>query len=150
MFLELQSLGNLGVAFSDGEHTTQQSFQIGGVPYVQNRYPVRGFPSNFDKGIHAVKYTLEYRLPVWHIFRGWNTKPVFLDRLHIALFADTGNAWGTEKDFEIRDFSAGIGAEVKMDTVLGYKARLTPALGIARGITDGGETQVYFIIYVDV
>jgi len=36
-----------------------------------------------------------------------------------------------------------------MDTVLGYKAKITPAIGLAQGITDGGETQVYFIIYMD-
>jgi Tol biopolymer transport system component len=140
---------NLSMAFSDGDHTAQQSFQIGGVPYLQNRYPIRGFPSNFDKGEHAVKYTLEYRFPLRYIFRGWNTKPVYLDRLHISLFADTGNAWGTDKDFEFSDFSTGIGAEARMDTVLGYKARITPALGIAQGLTDGGETQVYFIVYMD-
>ena len=136
------------MAFSEGDHTAQQAFQIGGVPYGQNRYPLRGFPSNFDKGNHVVTYTLEYRFPLWYVFKGWNTKPVFIDRLHVALFADTGNAWGSEKDFELNDFSAGIGAEARMNTVLGYKVRITPALGLAHGLTDGGETQVYFIIYV--
>ena len=139
---------NISGAFSEGDHTAQQSFQIGGVPYVQNRYSLRGFPSNFKKGRYVVKGTLEYRFPVWYVFKGWNTKPVFFDRLHVALFADTGNVWGTNKDFEFGDFSAGIGAEAKMDTVLGYKTRITPALGLAQGITDGGETQVYFIIYI--
>ena len=140
---------NLSMAFSDGDQTAQQSFQIGGAPYVQNRYPIRGFPSNFDKGRHAVTYTLEYRFPLWYIFRGWNTKPVFIDRLHAAFFADVGNAWGTGKDFDVSDFSAGIGGELKMDIVLGYKTSITPAIGLAQGITDGGETQVYFIVYMD-
>jgi Tol biopolymer transport system component len=139
---------NLRMAFSEGDHTAQQAFQIGGVPYGQNRYPLRGFPSNFDKGDHVVTYTLEYRFPLWYIFRGWNSKPVYLDRFHAALFAETGNAWGADKDSELNDFSAGIGAEARMDTVLGYKVKITPALGIAQGLTDGGETQVYFIIYV--
>ncbi len=140
---------NLRMAFSGGDQTAQQSFQIGGVPYVQNRYPLRGFPSNYKKGKHALTSTLEYRMPLRYIFRGWNSKPVFIDRFHIALFTDTGNAWGGKKDFELSDFLAGIGAEARMDTVLGYKVRMTPAMGIAQGLTDGGETQAYFIVYVD-
>jgi hypothetical protein len=141
---------NISGAISEGEHSAQQSFSIGGVPYVQNRFPIRGFPSNFERGKYVIKSTLEYRFPVWYIFRGWNTKPVFLDRLHMALFTDAGNTWGIFNDFEINDVSVGIGAEARMDTVIGYKARITPSLGFAQGITDRGETQVYFILYINI
>jgi hypothetical protein len=33
--------------------------------------------------------------------------------------------------------------------VLGYKMKITPAFGVAQGVTDDGETQVYITIYTD-
>ena len=96
-----------------------------------------------------MKSTLEYRFPIKYFFRGWNTKPFFWDRLHVAAFADAGNVWGFNRRFDLDDFSAGIGAEARIDMVLGYKMKVTPAFGIARGITDDGETQVYITIYTD-
>jgi hypothetical protein len=140
---------NLSMALSEGDHTAQNFFHLGGAPYVQNRFPVRGFPSNFERGKYIIKSTMEYRFPLWYVFRGWNTKPVFLDRLHIALFTDTGHTWGFNNDFKLNDFSVGLGAEARFDTVIGYKTKITPSLGIAHGLTDEGETQVYFIVYVD-
>jgi hemolysin activation/secretion protein len=136
-------------AWSDGDLIAQQAYQIGGTPSDFNIYSVRGFSPGFDTGRHVMKGTLEYRFPITYIFRGWSTKPFFWDRVHLAAFADAGNVWGYNKGFRVKDFSAGIGAETRMDMVLGYKLRITPALGIARGVTEGGETQVYFTIYTE-
>jgi len=54
-----------------------------------------------------------------------NTKPFFWDRVHLAVFADAGNVWGFNKGLDIEDFSAGFGAETRLDMVLGYKLRIT-------------------------
>jgi len=138
---------NLQGAWSDGDLIAQQAYQIGGSPSDFSVYSIRGFSQGFDTGRHVLKGTLEYRFPITYIFRGWNTKPFFWDRVHLAAFADAGNVWGYNKGFRVKDFSAGIGAETRMDMVLGYKLRITPAMGIARGVTEDGETQVYFTIY---
>ncbi|MBI5665498.1 MAG: PD40 domain-containing protein [Nitrospirae bacterium] len=140
---------NLKGAWSDGELIAQQAYQIGGPPYDFNVYSIRGFAAGFETGRHVLKGTLEYRFPITYIFRGWSTKPFFWDRVHMAVFADAGNVWGHNKVFRTKDFSAGIGAETRMDMVLGYKLRITPALGIARGVTEDGETQVYLTIYTE-
>ena len=140
---------NLKGAWSDGDLIAQQAYQIGGISSDMNTYSVRGFSTGFETGRHVIKGTLEYRFPVTYIFRGWNTKPFFWDRVHLAAFADAGNVWGFNKGFDVEDFSAGIGVETRLDMVLGYKIRITPALGIARGVTDDGETQLYLTIYTE-
>lgn len=140
---------NLKGAWSDGDLIAQQAYQIGGPPSDFNVYSIRGFSQGFETGRHVIKGTLEYRLPIVYIFRGWSTKPFFWDRVHLAAFADAGNVWGYNKGFDVNDFSAGIGVETRMDMVLGYKLKITPALGIARGVTEDGETQVYLTIYTE-
>ncbi len=138
---------NLKGAASDGELIAQQAFRIGGIPSDENKYSVRGFASGLRIGKYVMRTRLEYRFPLKYIFRGWNTKPFFWDRLHAAAFADAGNVWGGDKGFDLSDFSAGTGVEARLDMVIGYRFRITPALGVARGITDDGQTQVYLTIY---
>jgi dipeptidyl aminopeptidase/acylaminoacyl peptidase len=140
---------NLKGATSDGDLIAQQAYQLGGIPSATNDYYLRGFSSKFKTGRSVVTGTLEYRFPAYYIFKGWSTKPFFMDRLHCAVFTDAGNVWGYKKRFHWEDFDVGIGTEVRLDMVLGYKISITPAIGIAHGITGDGETQVYFNIYVD-
>ena len=140
---------NLRGAVSDGDLIAQQAFQLGGLPLPGNDYPLRGFPQGFETGRYIVTGSLEYRFPVYYILHGWSTKPFFFDRLHVAVFTDAGNVWGYRKGFHWDDFSVGIGTEVRLDMVLGYHLRITPAVGVARGLTDNGETQVYFTIYTE-
>ena len=134
-------------AASYGEQIAQQAYQIGGIPSEFNPYAIRGFSTGFETGKYVLTGTLEYRLPLKYIFRGWNTKPFFFDRVHMAAFTDVGNVWGNNQGFRLNDFSLGIGMEARIDIVLGYKMKITPAIGIARGVTESGETQVYLTIY---
>ncbi len=138
---------NLRGAHACGDATAQQAFQLGGNSVGTTAYPLRGFPSGFERGDSIATGTAEYRFPIAYFLRGWGTKPFFWDRLHAAAFADAGNVWGDNKGFHGKDVSVGIGAEARLDMVLGYKIRLTPALGVARGVTGNGETQVYLTIY---
>ncbi|MEN8263178.1 MAG: peptidase S9 [Nitrospirota bacterium] len=139
---------NLKGATSDGDLIAQQAYQVGGIPAFGNPYSVRGFSSGFETGRHIVKSTLEYRFPIMYIFKGRNTKPFFLDRLHLAVYSDAGNVWGSTKDeFDLNDTLVSVGLEVRLDLVLGYKLKITPAIGIAQGLTEDGETQPYITIY---
>ncbi len=134
-------------AISGGERISQQSFQLGGYYLSDIEFPLRGYPSRFKVGKYITTGTLEYRSPIKYIFKGWNTKPFFMDRLHGALFVDAGNVWDDQDKFEWRDVRVGVGAELRLDMVLGYKFYITPALGVATGLDKDGETQVYFTIY---
>ena len=133
-------------AASEGDRINQQAFQLGGYG-SQTEFPLRGYPSRFATGDYAATGTLEYRAPFWYILRGINTKPVFMDRFHGAVFADAGEVWGDTQSFSSDRLKVGGGMEVRFDITIGYWLEITPALGIARGFNQDGETQVYFVIY---
>ena len=84
---------------SDGERTAQNSFQMGGPPDTLREFPLRGYPSRFQTGKYIATGALEYRMPVYYLFRGPGTAPVFLDRVHAAVFVDAGKAWGEAPRF---------------------------------------------------
>lgn len=54
--------------------------------------PVRGYKSGERVGFAAWTASLEYRIPLALIGRGYKVRPFFLDRTSLALFADAGNA----------------------------------------------------------
>ena len=61
-----------------------------------------------------------------------------------AVFADFGNAWfGT---FEAAKLKLGVGAEVRMELYLYYYFGASLQLGYARGVMEGGENQLYFLL----
>ncbi|HHL39576.1 MAG TPA: peptidase S9 [Deltaproteobacteria bacterium] len=133
-----------GAAF--GERITQQAFQLGGDPGVSN-FPLRGYPPRLETGDYIVTGTAEYRAPLWYILRGRNTKPFFWDRLHGAVFLDAGEVWDKKEGFSSARLKFGAGIEARLDMTLGYRLRITPAAGVARGLSAGGETRAYFTIY---
>jgi Tol biopolymer transport system component len=140
---------NLAGGVATGERTVQQAFQIGGVPSLLNRFPLRGYPSRFETGKCVVTGTLEYRAPIRNFFRGIGTLPFFMEKLHGAVFADAGEVWDDGRSFRLNRLKVGAGAEVRADITLGYWLKVTPALGYAHGFNSGGEDQVYFTIYAD-
>ena len=140
----------LAGATADGDRIAQQAFQLGGVPAPGTDWPLRGFSQGFETGRHIVTGTVEYRFPLFGIFRGWNTKPLFFEKMNASLFSDAGSVWGVGGEgFDWEDVRVGVGTEIRLDMTLGYSLKISPAMGIAQGVTDDGETQVYFIIYVD-
>jgi len=137
-------------AASQGGRTLQGAFQIGGVPSVnQTWYPLRGYRPGFAVGQYLATGTLEYRALLKYIFQGNGTRPFFYDRLHGALFADAGEVWDDDTGFTSDRLKVGAGVEARLDMTLGYWLRITPTLGVARGVNQGGETIVYFTIYTN-
>ncbi|HWI39997.1 MAG TPA: BamA/TamA family outer membrane protein, partial [Verrucomicrobiae bacterium] len=137
----------VAAGFSFGDRTPQQTFQVGGQPSLFNRFSVRGFPSRFERGRNAAVAGLEYRAPVWNIFKGRNAAPFFFEKLHVAAFADAGEAWGGGGLGVDRGVMVGVGGEVRLDLTLGYHLKITPAIGVARGLGSDGEQQAYLAIY---
>ncbi|MDH3976594.1 MAG: BamA/TamA family outer membrane protein [Deltaproteobacteria bacterium] len=133
---------------SSGDDIYQMKFHLGGDPNF-SEFPLRGYPARFLSGKNIATASLEYRIPLWYILRGWNTKPFFFDRLHMAGFADAGTVWDDSDSYKWGNIRTGIGLEVRFDMVLGYLLKITPALGVAQGMGHDGETQGYFTIYAD-
>lgn len=136
--------------FADGEQTAQQSFQMGGTASFLNPFGLRGYDSQFRTGNRIATGTAEYRFPISYPLHGYGTKPLFLDRLHGALFVDAGETWSTNRSFKGNDIMTGTGAEIRLDMTIGYWLKITPAIGYAHGFDRVyGTDQIYFNIYAN-
>ncbi len=139
---------NAGIA--DGEQTAQQSFQLGGATSFLNPFGLRGYDSYFTAGNRIATGTVEYRFPISYLLHGFGTQPLFLDRLHGALFVDAGESWNTDRSFKGKDIMTGAGMELRIDLTVGYWLKITPAIGYAHGFDKVyGTDQVYFNIYAN-
>ncbi len=138
---------------SAGDVMPQGAFQVGGdnpgdtlIPVDSESVYLRGYPINTFRGRKAGLASLEYRFPVKDIELGWSSTPVFLRRVHGAVFAEAGNAW--DNAFRSREFKRSAGAEVRLDTNLTYYLPITFRIVFAHGFDDKGESQVYVSLWM--
>jgi Tol biopolymer transport system component len=144
MFLRLSG------ALADGDlQFGQQAFQMGGIPSDLNPYPLRGYPERFMTGKYVATGTLEYRAPLFYPMIGPGTRPIFLEKVHTALFVDAGEVWDDRNAFTGNKVKVGAGIEARTDITLGYWLKITPALGFAHGFNQGGENQIYLTVYMN-
>jgi hypothetical protein len=101
---------------------------------------LRGVDEGRVAGSHAAVVNLDVRVPLWRIDRGAGTVPVFARTLHGSIFADVAHAW-TDR-FRRADISRSFGAELSIDTVIGYVLPLTFTSGAAWRDVPGGERGV--------
>jgi hypothetical protein len=90
---------------------------------------LRGFDSDSIVAPHAAVANVDYRLPIVRPQRGVGTLPLFLRSIHAAIFADAGHAW--DHGFRTSDIRVSTGAELSIDTVLGYWLPVTFTTGVA-------------------
>jgi surface antigen Omp85-like protein/WD40 repeat protein len=128
---------------SDGDLSNRHDFFLGG---FQQGDPIRSVisPANAPVRIlrgfvgdafHGTAFALgsaEYRFPIWNVETGAWTLPVYLRRLHGAVFTDLGDAFSFNRhDF---DLHAGAGAELRAEVVLGWILPADLRFGCARGL----------------
>jgi hypothetical protein len=87
---------------------------------------------------------LEYRAPLWVVERGLSTVPAYLNRLHAAALCDVGNAYSGR--FDATKLKVGVGAALRLDLTLGWGIGGTLEVGVARGVSQGGETQTWLLL----
>ena len=93
---------------------------------------LRGFVRDAFHGTAYVLGTAEYRFPMLTIEHGAWTLPVYLRRLHGAVYTDVGDAFTPdEKDFKLH---AGAGGELRAEVVLGWILPTDVRLGCAHGL----------------
>lgn len=90
---------------------------------------IRGLDPDDVFGHRAAVVNVDYRVPIAHVERGLGTLPFFLRNIHAALFVDAGHAWS--EGFRAEDIRSSIGAELSIDTVLGYFLPITVSTGAA-------------------
>jgi len=96
---------------------------------------LRGFEDNAFAATHLGAVNVDYRFPVWRIERGKGNWPLFLRTLHGAVFADLGQVW--DHSFSWAGYKASVGAEISLDTIVGFGAPITISAGLARAFRGG-------------
>lgn len=138
----------LAAATSRGEARVRREFSAAGSGPQPGGFDIggeaigllRGFEPGALFGRTAASANLDYRFPLAWPQRGLGTWPVFLRRVHGALFADAAHAW--DDAFRWADVRRSFGAEVSFDVVLGGAFGFTAATGAAwrhdpRGVHEG-------------
>jgi hypothetical protein len=136
--------GSFGV--SNGDLSNRHDYFLGGFqqgdlarsvlnPAAAPVRILRGFVGDAFHGTAYALATAEYRFPLFDVETGPWTLPVFLRRLHAALFADAGDAFTFSRhDFHVH---VGAGAELRAEVVLGWILPTDVRLGCARGLESG-------------
>ncbi len=104
---------------------------------------LRGYLPGAMSGNQFHLWNLEYRFPILRIERGLLTFPVFLGAVHGAVFFDSGAAFFDR--FDLTEFRHGTGGELLIDTTLAYVLPATFKLGWAKGLSEGGIADFYFV-----
>jgi Tol biopolymer transport system component len=157
-FTEAQVLAaNLEVGAGVGDFGGRSLYVLGGLPVDDPLFliqtlgggriggPVlRGYRPFSLPGDAYVVGNLEHRFPLLGVERGAGTLPIFLRRVHGALFLDAGAVAPGPTRFAEAPFLAGVGGEVRAEILLGYAILLDLRLGLARGFGPAGETAPYF------
>ena len=119
---------------------------------------LRGYNSGTVLGYNMLAANLEYRFPLARIYRGWDTVPFFVKRLHGALVSDVVSLDGLRFSNSLNGYRAdrfgddwylGYGAELNMDCTLGYYIPVTLSFGIYRGDNRDLATDElsYFFVF---
>ena len=103
---------------------------------------LRGFRGSSFYGDVFALGSLEYRFPIVSVETGAWTLPLYLRRIHGAVFVDAGDAWNAFAEKGTSLFLApnrfqlheSLGAEVRFETVLGYVLPTDVRVGCARGL----------------
>ena len=90
---------------------------------------LRGFDSAAVVGDRAIVANADLRFPIRYVQRGFGTVPLFVRTLHGAVFADIGSAWTAT--FRRSDLRRSFGAELSLDSVVGYALPITLTSGAA-------------------
>jgi hypothetical protein len=105
------------------------------------RSTVRGYAPSIRRGQFYYRANIEYRFPLVRLDWGHSTLPFFFERLHGAVFIDSGHALSELNEWG--DLLVSAGAELSLDVRAGYFETRRLRMGFARGLTEDGQWQFY-------
>ena len=133
----------MAVGFSAGDTQRYGSFRLGGSFGESGYYTLpdewralRGFDPASVSGDGYYLGAVEYRLPLWWIDWGYNVTPLFLRSLSGAVFTDFGMAYDAIDQLNQAPLM-GMGAELRMSTIVSWGAPLSFRGGYAFGLNGG-------------
>ena len=163
-FFQLGGEHTLALRYAEAKGTdTTRSFYLGGIqddssnisniinpifgtPFNQRHFSLRGYPEGLPQlsGQRMRLGSIEYRLPITRIERGFMAPPLGVDQIHATVFYEAGSAWDTGSDPQ--EYYRSTGIEFNVDTVLFYYLPLNLAVGYAKGLDLGGDEEWYLRI----
>ncbi len=105
---------------------------------------LRGYPIRIQSGNTFHLANVEYRHQLATIERGASTLPFYLRRLHGAILVDAGTAY--DGDFDVTALKPSIGGALRCEALFGYFVPGTFEIGVSRGLADGGQTDLWFLL----
>jgi hypothetical protein len=105
---------------------------------------LRGYQPNVMYGDQLHLLSLEYQFPIIFLERGYVTLPAYLWRLHGEVYSDIGSAFFGKLSLD--SFKASLGAELRLDGLLGYFLPFTLQVGYAYGFMAGAANSVYVLL----
>ncbi|MGC6492617.1 MAG: BamA/TamA family outer membrane protein [Myxococcota bacterium] len=101
---------------------------------------IRGYRIGADTGDTYWLTAAEYRFPIWRMDRGIGTIPAFFRVLSGAVFVDAGNAFNDAVNAVdvFDDALVGVGAELRLSTIVGWGGSFSGRLGYGVGLTQNG------------
>lgn len=126
----------LGGTSDTGSGTLLQDFVFG-----QRGFALRGYPTGQFTG-HRIRIEgLAWQFPVLHPERSFITVPFGLHQLSAQVFAERGGAW--QQGGAPQRYYNSAGFEIDADLNLLYLLNSELGIGVARGLSAGGEDQIY-------
>ncbi|MFM2152636.1 MAG: hypothetical protein RL199_1071 [Pseudomonadota bacterium] len=104
---------------------------------------LRGFAPNAFAGRSFVLGSAEYRCPLAAPEWAFGTFPLALRRVNGAVFTDAGDAFSATRSPTMH---VGVGAELRLEWVAGYRTVVETRLGFARGLGAEGVNQAFVLI----
>lgn len=105
---------------------------------------LRGYPPSSLFGNHFHLLNVEWRIPLWNIFRGIGTLPIYFNRLTMTLFSDTAMiAFDAPDEHDLR---TGLGIELRLGFDFAYAFSSALRVGYAYGFQQPGGHQVFVIV----
>lgn len=109
----------------------------------KDTFRVRGYAPGEFIGYSVAVWSEEFRFPLWSIYKGYGSFPLFAKYLWGTIFMDTvtldGRAYNSvDEEFEsvkLGRFFTGVGAELNLDMTLSYHAPVTLYLGLHYGLS---------------
>jgi Tol biopolymer transport system component len=136
--------GRLAAGFGYGDSSARSSVILAS---RSGLLAVRGYTLD-TAGLVAVASGLQFRTPLAWVERGVGTGPVFLRNLNAAAFADCGMVCTRyrPRGVDLRRARIGVGAELRIDLLLGHFVPASFTSGIAIGLNPRWSYQSYLAL----
>lgn len=105
---------------------------------------LHGYPSFSLFGAQEHLVNVEYRVKIQDIEKGLVTLPFYFKRAHVAALFDAATAF--DGAFHADDVRYSVGAALRLDMTFGFVVPGTFDVGVARGLSRGGDTEVWLLL----